>query len=58
MARWLKQGVLVMVLMGLSAAAFANPAHVLFHVSKKVVYPVRHRLKSSHSVWKFFTEVF
>ena len=58
MARWLKQGVLAVVLMGVSAAALAKPAHVLFHVSKKVAYPVRHPLKSSHSVWKFFTEVF
>lgn len=54
----LKKGSLVVVLMGLSAVAFGKPAHVLSHVSKKVVYPVRHPLKSSYSVWKFFTEVF
>jgi hypothetical protein len=45
------------MLVALSAVAFAKPTHVLFHVSKKVVYPVRHPLKSSHSVWKCFREV-
>jgi hypothetical protein len=58
MASCLKKGALVVVLMGLSAVAFAKPAHVLFHVSKRVVYPVRHPLKSSHNVWKVLAEVF
>ncbi len=58
MASWFRKNALVLVLMGLSAVAWAKPAHVLFHVGKKAAYPVRHPLKSSHSVWKFFTEVF
>ena len=58
MGSCLKKGVLAVVLMGLSAVAFAKPAHVLFHVGKKAAYPVRHPLKSSHSAWKFLTEVF
>ena len=58
MASFLKRGALAVVLMGLSAVAFAKPAHVLFHASKKVAYPVRHPLESSHKVWKFLAEVF
>jgi hypothetical protein len=57
MGSFLKKGLLAVVLIGLSAAAFGKPAHVLFHVGKKAAYPVRHPLKSSHSVWKFLTEV-
>jgi len=58
MASCLRKSALIVMLVALSAVAFAKPTHVLFHVGKKVVYPVRHPLKSSHSVWKCFTEVF
>jgi hypothetical protein len=50
--------VLLVVLLALSATAFAKPAHLLLHVGKSVVYPVRHPKKTSHGVWKLITEVF
>jgi len=53
-----KKKALLVVLVALSAAAFAKPAHLLFHVGKSVAYPVRHPKKSSHSVWKLVREVF
>ena len=58
MASWLRRSVSLMALVALSAIGFAEPAHVLFYVSKRVVSPVRHPLKSAHSVWKFLAEVF
>ncbi len=58
MASWLSRSVLLVVLVALSAIGFAWPGHVLFQVSKRVVSPVRHPLKSSRSVWKFLAEVF
>jgi len=53
-----KRKVLLVVLLALSATAFAKPAHLLLHVGKSVVYPVRHPKKTSHGVWKLITEVF
>lgn len=58
MNSYMKKSVLALVLLELSGAALGKPAHVLFHVGKKAAYPVRHPLKSSHRVWKFFAEVF
>ena len=53
-----KKKVLLLILIALNVTAFAKPAHLLSHVGKSVVYPVRHPKKSSHGVWKFMTEVF
>lgn len=53
-----KKSALLVVLMALSATAFAKPAHLLLRVGKSVVYPVRHPKKSSHGMWKLITEVF
>jgi len=53
-----KKKALLVVLTVLSAAAFAKPTHLLLHVGKRVVYPLRHPKKSSHSVWKVIPEVF
>ena len=53
-----RKSALLAMMMALSALAFAKPAHVLFHMGKKVVHPVRHPKKTSHSVWTFLTEVF
>ncbi len=53
-----KKKALLVVLIALSTAVFAKPAHLLFHVGKGVAYPVRHPKKSSHSVWKLVKEVF
>jgi hypothetical protein len=49
-----KKAVLV-VLIALSATAFAKPAHLLLHVAKS---PVRYPKKSSQGAWKLITEVF
>jgi hypothetical protein len=57
MESYLKKSALLIVMMTLSASAFAKPAHVLVHVGKGVVYSVRHPKKSSHSVWALLTEV-
>ena len=53
-----KKKALLVVLIALSATAFAKPAHLLLRVGKSVVYPVRHPKKSSHGMWKLITEVF
>jgi hypothetical protein len=53
-----KKKALLAVLIALSMAALAKPAHLLFHVGKGVAYPVRHPKKSSHGMWKLITEVF
>ncbi len=52
-----KKAVLV-ALIALGATAFAQPAHLLLHVAKSIVYPVRHPKKSSHGAWKLIREVF
>ena len=53
-----KKKALMVVLIALSAAAFAKPAHLLLHVGKGIAYPVRHPRKSSHGLWKLVREVF
>jgi hypothetical protein len=58
MAFCFKKRALLVVMIALSAAAFAQPAHVVFHVGKSIAYPVRHPKKSSHGVWKLVREVF
>jgi hypothetical protein len=53
-----KRKALLVFLIALSAAAFAKPTHLLFHVGKSVAHPVRHAKKSSHGLWKLVKEVF
>jgi len=53
----MKKALLILVL-ALSGAAYAKPAHVLYHVGKGASYPVRHPQKSGHALWKFVTAVF
>ena len=54
----LKKKAVLVALIALSATAFAKPAHLLLHVAKSIVYPVRHPKKSSHGTWKLVREVF
>ena len=49
---------LLIVVIALSAAAFARPAQLLLHAGKSFVYPVQHPNKSSRGVWKLIMEVF
>jgi hypothetical protein len=53
-----RKSALLAVMMALSASAFPKSAHVLFHMGKRVVHPVRHPKKTSHRVWTLLTEVF
>ena len=52
-----KKAVLV-VLIALSATAFAKPAHLLLHVAKSIVYPARHPKKSSRGARELIREAF
>ena len=54
----LKKKAVLVVLIALSATAFAKPAHLLLHVAKSILYPVRYPKKSSHGAWKLIREVF
>ena len=58
MRSYLKNGVLTIVMMALSTAAFSKPTHFVGHVGKGVVYPARHPKKSSHGVWVMVKEAF
>ena len=54
----LKKKAVLVVLIALSATAFAKPVHLLLHVAKSIVYPARHPKKSSHGAWKLVRGVF
>src|SRR5206468_3820092 len=49
----LKKKAVLVVLIALSATAFAKPAHLLLHVAKSIVYPVRHprRVRTARGNW-------
>ena len=53
-----RTSILLIVLLALGVAAFAKPAHVLYHAGKGIAYPVRHPQKTAHGLWKLVTAVF
>jgi hypothetical protein len=55
--RTMKKALLIAFL-ALSAAAFAKPAHLLYHTGKSIAYPIRHPQKTTHGLWKLVTAVF
>jgi hypothetical protein len=44
--------------LAVSAAAFAQPTHLLYHTGKKIAYPVRHPGNTGRGLWKLVKVVF
>jgi uncharacterized membrane protein len=52
-----KTRTLLIVLLALGVAAFAKPAHVLYHAGKGIAYPIQHPQKTAHGLWKLVMAV-
>jgi hypothetical protein len=58
MSDQVKRKIFLIFVLAVSAAAFAQPSHLLYHTGKKIAYPVRHPRATGRGLWKLVKVVF
>ena len=58
MSDQVKSKVFMSFFLAVSAAALAQPTHLLYHTGKKIAYPVRHPVATRRGLWKLVKVVF